>query len=75
MATKKKSKSVLTRIGDVATSAAEVVIDVSSKAMHAVGDMMPGGTSKKSRRRLPKKRPRPRRAWHRPMTESRTESL
>jgi hypothetical protein len=44
----KKSKGVLERIGEVATSAAEVVIDAGSKAMHAVGNMMPSGTSQKS---------------------------
>ena len=48
MATKKKSKGVLERIGDVATSAAEVVIDAGSKAVHAVGDMMPSKAPKKS---------------------------
>jgi hypothetical protein len=41
MPSKKKSKGVLERIGDAATSAAEVVINAGSKAMHAVGDMMP----------------------------------
>ncbi len=41
MLSKKKSKGVLERIGDAATSAAEVVINAGSKAMHAVGDMMP----------------------------------
>ena len=44
---KKKSKGVLERIGDVATSAAEVVVDAGSKAIHAVGDLMPGGSSQK----------------------------
>ena len=41
MPSKKKSKGVLERIGDAASSAAEVVINAGSKAMHAVGDMMP----------------------------------
>jgi hypothetical protein len=44
---KKKSKGVLERIGDVANSAAEVVVDAGSKAIHAVGDLMPGGSSRK----------------------------
>ena len=48
MATRKKSKGVLERIGDAATSAAEVVIDAGSKAVHVVGDMMPSSTPKKS---------------------------
>lgn len=47
MASKKKSQGVLKRIGDMASSAAEVVIDAGSKAMHAVGDMMPSGTPEK----------------------------
>ena len=47
MPSKKKSKGVLERIGDVATSAAEVVINAGSKAIHAVGDMMPAGTPAK----------------------------
>jgi hypothetical protein len=47
MPSKKKSKGVLERIGDAATSAAEVVINAGSKAMHAVGDMMPTGSTPK----------------------------
>ena len=47
MPSKKKSKGVLERIGDVASSAAEVVVDAGSKAIHAVGDLMPGGSSRK----------------------------
>ena len=47
MASKKKSKGVLERIGEATSSAAEVVIDAGSKAIHAVGDMMPTGTPKK----------------------------
>jgi hypothetical protein len=47
MPSKKKSKGVLERIGDAATSAAEVVIDAGSKAIHAVGDMMPTGSSQR----------------------------
>jgi hypothetical protein len=54
MASKKKSKGVLKTIGDVATSAAEVVIDAGSKAVHAVGDMMPSGSSKKRAKASPK---------------------
>ena len=49
MPRKKTSKGVLQRIGDVATSAAGAVIDAGSKAMHAVGDMMPAGDSAKTR--------------------------
>jgi hypothetical protein len=41
MPSKKKTKGVLERIGDAASSAAEVVINAGSKAVHAVGDMMP----------------------------------
>jgi hypothetical protein len=51
---KKKSKGVLERIGDVASSAAEVVVDAGSKAIHAVGDMMPSGSSKKRAKASPK---------------------
>ena len=47
MPSKKKSKGVLERIGDVASSAAEVVVDAGSKAIHAVGDLMPSGSSQK----------------------------
>jgi hypothetical protein len=47
MPSKKKAKGVLERIGGAATSAAEVVITAGSKAIHAVGDMMPAGTPKK----------------------------
>ncbi len=47
MPSKKKSKGVLERIGDAATSAAEVVINAGSKAMHAVGDMMPARSTPK----------------------------
>ena len=47
MPSKKKSKGVLERIGNAATSAAEVVINAGSKAMHAVGDMMPSGSTPK----------------------------
>jgi hypothetical protein len=45
MATKKKSKGVLERIGDAVTTGAEVVIDAGAKAVHAVGDMLPTGKS------------------------------
>jgi hypothetical protein len=54
MPSKKKSKGVLERIGDVASSAAEVVVDAGSKAIHAVGDMMPSGSSKKRAKASPK---------------------
>lgn len=47
MPSKKKSKGVLERISDVASSAAEVVVDAGSKAIHAVGDLMPSGSSQK----------------------------
>jgi hypothetical protein len=47
MPSKKKSKGVLERIGDVATSAAGVVVDAGSKAIHAVGDLMPTGFPQK----------------------------
>jgi hypothetical protein len=47
MPSKKKSKGVLRRIGEAATSAAEVVIDAGSKAIHAVGEMIPTGSSQK----------------------------
>jgi hypothetical protein len=62
MPSKKRSKGVLERMGDVAASAAEIVIDASSKAIHAVGDLMPTGSSPKgatasskaSKKRAPK---------------------
>ena len=41
MATKKKSKGVLERIGDAVSAGADAVIDVGAKAVHAVGDMLP----------------------------------
>ena len=54
MPRKKVSKGVLERIGDAATSAAEVVIKAGSKAMHAVGDMMPAGSAPKGAKASPK---------------------
>ena len=39
---KKKSKGVLKQIGEVIAAGAETVVDAGSKAVHAVGDMMPG---------------------------------
>jgi hypothetical protein len=63
MPSKKKSKGVLERIGHAASSAAEVVIDAGSKAIHAVGDLMPGGSSQKgtkaSSKASKKKAPKP----------------
>ena len=50
MPSKKRSKGVLERIGDAATSAAESVVDAGSKAIHAVGDLMPSGSSQKGTR-------------------------
>jgi hypothetical protein len=55
---KKKSKGVLERIGDAASSAAEVVIDAGSKAVHAVGEMMPAGSSPKGAKASKKTTPR-----------------
>jgi hypothetical protein len=55
MPTKKKSKGVLERIGSAASSAAEVVLDAGSKAVHAVGDLMPSMTPKKKAKASPKK--------------------
>ena len=54
MARKKKSKGVMERIGDAATSAAGVVIDAGSKAIRAVGSMMPTGTPQSSAKAAPK---------------------
>jgi hypothetical protein len=54
MASKKKSKGVLERIGAAATTAAEVVIDAGSKTIHAVGDMMPAGSPQKGAKASPK---------------------
>jgi DNA-binding protein HU-beta len=54
MASKKKSKGVLKQIGDAATTVAEVVIDAGSKAIHAVGDMLPAETPKKGVKASPK---------------------
>ena len=48
MPSKKHSRGVLQRIGDAATSAAGVVINVGSKALHAVGDMLPTPTPQES---------------------------
>jgi hypothetical protein len=43
MAKKKKSKGVLEKIGDAVATGTEAVIDAGSKAIHAVGEMMPTG--------------------------------
>jgi hypothetical protein len=59
--TKKKPKGVLVRIGEMATMAAEAVIDTGSKAVHAVGSMMPSGTSEKSAK-APSSAPKPKTA-------------
>jgi hypothetical protein len=59
MPSKKKPKGVLERIGDVASSAAEVVVDAGSKAVHAVANLMPSGSSQKgakTRSQAPKKK-------------------
>jgi hypothetical protein len=40
---KTKSKGVLGKIGDAVATGAEAVIDAGSKALHAVGDLMPSG--------------------------------
>lgn len=53
--TKKKSKSVLERIGDAVTTGAEAVLDAGSKAIHSVGDMMPTGKETPVRKASPKK--------------------
>jgi hypothetical protein len=58
MPTKKKAKGVLERIGDVASSAAEVVVDAGSKAIHAVGDLMPTGSSQKGAKAAAKGSPK-----------------
>jgi hypothetical protein len=55
MPRKKKSMGVLERIGAAASSAAEVVLDAGSKAVHAVGDLMPSKTPKKKAKASPKK--------------------
>ena len=54
MASKKKSKGVLERISDAAAAAAGVVIDAGSKAMHAVGGMMPTGTTQNTAKASPR---------------------
>jgi hypothetical protein len=54
MPSKKKSKGVLERIGNAASSAAEVALDAGSKAVHAVGDMMPSKAPKKKSKASPK---------------------
>lgn len=41
----KKKKGVLAQIGDAVATGAEVVIDAGAKAIHTVGEMMPGGHS------------------------------
>src|SRR4051794_23810414 len=45
MATKKKSKGVLEQIGDAVSTGAEAVIDAGSKAVQAVGDLLPTGAT------------------------------
>jgi hypothetical protein len=55
MPSKKKSKGVLERIGNAASSAAEVVLDAGSKAVHAVGDLMPSKAPKPKAKASPKK--------------------
>src|SRR4051794_39544258 len=40
---RKKSKGVLARIGDAVKTGAEAVADAGSKAVEAVGDLMPTG--------------------------------
>ncbi len=54
MPSKKNAKGVLGRIGDAATSAAQVVINAGSKAIHAVGDMMPTGSAQNTAKASPK---------------------
>jgi hypothetical protein len=58
MATKKKPKGVLEKIGDAVSAGAEAVVDAGSKAVHAVGDLMPGG------------KPAPKRARAKPKPEA-----
>jgi hypothetical protein len=43
MATKKKSKGVLEKIGDAVATGAEAVVDAGSKAIHSIGDLLPTG--------------------------------
>lgn len=43
MATKKKAKGVLGQIGDAVAAGAGAVADAGSKAIHAVGDLLPAG--------------------------------
>ena len=52
--TKRKPKGVLVRLGEMATMAADVVIDAGSKAVHAVGSMMPSGPPKQSAKASPR---------------------
>lgn len=46
---KKKSKGVLKTIGDTIAAGAEAVVGAGSKAIHTVGDMMPGAPPKKAK--------------------------
>jgi hypothetical protein len=46
---KKKSKGVLGKIGDAVATGAEAVVDAGSKAIHAVGDLMPTGKASPKR--------------------------
>ena len=41
MATKKKTKGVMEKIGDAIAAGAEAVYDTGAKAIHAVGEMIP----------------------------------
>lgn len=50
----KKQKSVLSKIGDVVSTGAEAVVDAGAKAIHAVGDMLPGTASPKKKAARPK---------------------
>jgi hypothetical protein len=46
---KPKSKGVLGKIGDAVATGAEAVIDAGSKALHAVGGLMPTGKASPKR--------------------------
>jgi hypothetical protein len=67
MATKKKSKGVLEKIGDAMATGAEAVVDAGSKAIHAVGDLLPTG-------KLAPKRARPKPKSAAKVTTARTDT-
>src|SRR3954452_18961459 len=51
---KKKAKGVLEKITDAVSSGAEVVVDAGSRAVHAIGDLLPAAKTAPKREAKPK---------------------